>query len=354
VNLTIIIPTLGRAELLVRLIGYYHSVGFKGKIVIGDGSSVADYEKASAALRPYRDYMMIRHLHLPDSSVSDAIHVANSHADTEYVCLVGDDDFVVPKTAAACIRFLETHTDYVAAHGLGVLVGAEDGSPQVVEYAQVYPQTIREETSAKNRLSAHLNNYSVSLFSVHRADTWRRMFSAANDASDGTRCEDKTFSAELLPCCLSVSLGKIGQVEGLYLVRQVHCKRYILPSWFCWLSGEKWQPSLIHFRAQLGKAIAELDDLSFADALSVVDSAFSAYLQYFVSRQVKSRIGGLRNAITRNPYARWVWRRINALNPFASSGQSISYVGLTRPSSPYFRDFQAVLDAIRQDTDSDR
>jgi len=353
-NLTIIIPTLGRTELLVRLISYYHSVGFKGKIVIGDGSALADYEKASAALRPYRDHLRICHLHLPDSSVSDAVHAANRYADTEYVCLVGDDDFIVPRTAAACIRFLETHTDYVAAHGLGVLVGSEGGRPQAVEYAHFYPQTIREENSAKDRLSAHLNNYSVSLFSVHRTDTWRRMFSAANDASGGTRCEDKTFSAELLPCCLSVSLGKIGQVEGLYLVRQVHGKRYILPNWFGWLSGEKWHPSLIHFRAQLGKAIAELDNLSFADALLVVDGAFSAYLRHFVSRNVKSRVGGMRNAIAKISYARWVWRRINALNPLASNGQSISYVGLTRPSSPYFRDFQAVLNVIRQDTDSDR
>jgi glycosyltransferase domain-containing protein len=354
VNLTIIIPTLGRAGLLLRLIGYYHSVGFKGKIVIGDGSAMADYEKANAALRPYGDHLRVCHLHLPGSSVSDAVHAANAHADTEYVCLVGDDDFIVPRTAAACIRFLETHTDYVAAHGLGVLVGAKDGRPQAVEHAHFYPQTIREETSAKDRLIAHLNNYSVSLFSVHRTDTWRRMFSAANDASDGTRCEDKTFSAELLPCCLSVSLGKIGQVEGLYLVRQVHGKRYILPDWFCWLSGEKWQPSLIHFRTQLGKAIAELDNSSLADALLVVDSGFSAYLQHFVSRNNKSSVGGLRNALAKIPYARWGWRRINALNPVASSGQSISYVGLTRPSSPYFRDFQAVLDVICQDTDSDR
>jgi glycosyltransferase domain-containing protein len=320
--------------------------------VIGDGSTLADYERANQALQPYADRVRIRHLHLPGSSVSDAVHAANAHIDSKYACLVGDDDFIVPKTAEACIRFLEAHADYVAAHGLGVLIGGPDGKSNVVEHAHFYPQTIREEASAKERLSAHLNSYSVSLFSVHKVDTWRRMFNTTTDASEGTRCEDKTFSAELLPCCLSVSLGKIGQVEGLYLVRQVHGKRYILPSWFCWLSGEKWQPSLFHFRTQLGKTITDLDGLPIADALLAVDSAFSAYLKRHVSRQVKSNVGGLKNAIAKLPFARSVWRRVRALAPASNSARSISFAGLKRPSSPFCHDFRAVLEAICQDTTS--
>lgn len=354
-DLTIVVPTLGRPELLVRLIRYYDSLGFKGKIVIGDGSTLADYERANQALRPYADRVHIQHLHLPGSSVSDAVHMANAHIDTKYACLVGDDDFIVPKTAEACIRFLEAHADYVAAHGLGVLIGGPDGKSNVVEHAHFYPQTIREEASAIERLSAHLNNYSVSLFSVHKIDTWRRMFSAATDASEGTRCEDKTFSAELLPCCLSVSLGKIGQVEGLYLVRQVHSKRYILPSWFCWLSGERWQPSFIHFRSQIGKAITDLDSLPVSDAFLVVDSAFSGYLKRYISRREQAnKVGGLKSAIAKLPFARNIFRRIRALSPAANSAGSISFAGLKRASSPFCHDFQAVLDVIRQETSSGR
>jgi glycosyltransferase domain-containing protein len=350
VDLTIIVPTLGRPELLVRLIRYYDLIGFTGEIVIGDGSTEADYQRVNKELSLYAARLRIKHLSLPGYSVADAVRVCNQHVESSFACLIGDDDFIVPKTAASCIKFLEKYSDYVAAHGLGILVGASDGRPQAIESAHFYVQTIREEESAKERLIAHLNSYSVSLFSVHRIEVWRRMFSGATDVGDVTNCDDKTFSDELLPCCLSVSLGKIGQVEGLYLVRQVHGKRYILPTWFLWICNEKWHPSYVYFRNLTSKVIANIDNLPIADAEKIIDVAFSGYLMRQVSCREKPAnffaYAIVKSAISHLPFARNIWRRIIALGPASNSAESISLAGLKQRSSPYFNDFQAILIAI--------
>lgn len=345
-NLTIIIPTLGRMDLLVRLIDYYHSVKFKGRIVIGDGSVLADYERANKALGPYMKYIQIRHLYLPNSSVSDAVYAANEYIETDYVCLVGDDDFIVPSTAANCIRFLESNEEYVAAHGLGVLVGAGNGTAKKIDHAHYYQQPVREENSAMDRLRAHLEDYSVSLFSVHRIDIWKRMFSAYRHESAMTICDDKTFSAELLPCCMSVAMGKVGQVEGLYLVRQVHDRRYILSSWFQWLKSNKWQPSYTHFRKQLSIIITDLDGINEMEALDNVDVSFSAYLKKHISGRPDNRRNIFKQKIRKIPLATSVWQILKSLAPSTNNSDNVSIAGLTYKSSRYFHDFQEVLNSI--------
>ena len=345
-NLTIIIPTLGRMDLLVRLIDYYHSVKFRGKIVISDGSVLADYEKANKALGPYMKYIQIRHLHLPNSSVSDAVYAANAYIETDYVCLVGDDDYIVPSTAATCIRFLESNEEYVAAHGLGVLVGAGNGTAKKIDHAHYYPQTVREENSAIDRLRAHLEDYSVSLFSVHRIDIWKRMFGAYRQGSAMTICEDKTFSAELLPCCMSVAMGKVGQVDGLYLVRQVHDRRYILSSWFQWLKSNKWQPSYTRFREQLSIIISELDGVNEMEALNNVEISFSAYLKRYISGSPDNRRNSLKQILKKIPLASSVWQILKSLAPPTNNSDNVSLAGLTHKSSRYFYDFQEVLNSI--------
>ena len=335
-------------DLLLRLIGYYHSVEFKGKIVIGDGSVLSDYEKANKALRPFMDCVQIIHLHLPESSVSDTLHTANAYIETDYVCLVGDDDFIVPSTAAACIRFLESNEDYVAAHGLGVLVGAGDGTSEKIDHAHYYPQTLREEDSAVDRIKSHLEDYSVSLFSVHRTEIWKRMFSAYREGSTAALCEDKTFSAELLPCCMSVAMGKVGQVDGLYLVRQVHERRYILSSWFQWLKSNSWQPSYTCFREQLSAVITNLDGINQEAALNHVDNSFSKYLKRYIAGRTLNRRNNGKQTLKQIPLLMHVWQILKSFAPPTDNSHNVSYAGLTKKSSRYFHDFQEVLSSILQ------
>jgi len=344
-ELSIIVPTMNRPDLLLRLVKYYATLNFRGKILIGDSSREDVFQQASQGIERLRNGLQITHVHLPGRSVAAAVMEMNRLIDTPYVCLVADDDFIIPSGAARCIAFLESHSEYSAAHGVGVLIGSTSGQSDEISGASPYPQTVREESSATDRIQAHLASYLVSLFSVHRTGIWRTMFSNTPVPAISVSISDKTFADELLPCCLSVVLGKVGQVDGLYLVRQVHGQRYLLPDWFAWINNERWYGSYHYFRGQMANALCAQQLLSNEAAGEVVDSAFHVYLGKMVasSSAVPCRI----REVARNyRLLRLLWTGLQIIREHLSAGKVISLRSLRRPSSPYFADFAPVFHSV--------
>lgn len=347
-KLSIIIPTMNRPDLLLRLVKYYASLNFKGKILIGDSSREDVFQLAFQGIERLKNGLQITHTHLPGRSVGAAVMEMNLLIDTPYTCLVADDDFIVPSGAARCIAFLENHPDYSAAHGVGVLIGSTSGKSDEISGASPYPQTVREETSATDRIQAHLRSYFVSLFSVHRTALWCTMFRNIPVPAMSVGISDKTFADELLPCCLSVVLGKVGQVDSLYLVRQVHEQRYLLPDWFAWINNERWYGSYHYFRCQLANALRAQQGLSVEVADKVIDAAFHAYLCTLVgnSAVVSNRV----RTVARNyRLLRLLWSGLQIVREHMSGGKVISLRSLRRPSSPYFADFAPVFKAVTDD-----
>jgi glycosyltransferase domain-containing protein len=344
-DISIIIPTMNRPELLLRLVRYFDTLEFKGQILIGDSSRPEVFHAAASALDKYRGSLNLTHHHLPGRSVAAAVVEMNQYLSTRYVCLVADDDFIVPATTAKCIEFLNNHPDYVAAHGLGVLISSLSGDSSTIANAGYYPQTIMEEGTAATRLSRHLGSYSVTLFSVHRTEVWRKMFMNTPLPSKSPQYCDKTFTDELLQCCLSVVYGKVKQVDGLYLVRQVHDERYLLPTWFAWLNNERWHPSYLHFRTQLAQAIANEDCIPIPDAERIVDSAFATYLSWVVTNNA-AKPNRLREHARSIPILRRAWQLMRELRVKIQPAKIISLSSLLHTSSPYHQDFFPVFSAV--------
>ena len=174
-DFSIIVPTMNRPDFLLRLIRYYVALHFQGNILIGDSSAVEIFEETAQKIKKIKGRLNILHSHLPGRSVAAAVAEMNEHLETAYVCLTGDDDFIVPDSAAKCIEFLNQNLDYVAAHGKGVLITTETGTKTTLLGVSDYPQTIIHHDRASDRAAYHLEHYSVSLFSVHKAAVWRKM-----------------------------------------------------------------------------------------------------------------------------------------------------------------------------------
>jgi glycosyltransferase domain-containing protein len=344
-DVSIIIPTMNRPRLLLRLIRYYDGLRYSGKILIGDSSNPEIFQEVATALRKFSGRLDIAHHHLPGKSVAAAVMEMNGHVKTSYVCLVADDDFVVPSTTKRCIEFLDAHPDYVAAHGAGVLINSVAGNADTIADAGPYPQTVSEQSTASARLSQHLEAYSVTLFSVHRIEVWRKMFANTPLPSTAPQACDKTFTDELLQCCLSVVYGKVKEVDGLYLIRQVHDERYLLPTWFTWLNSERWYPSYAYFRTQLAQAMAVQDGISPENATNVVDTAFAAYLSWLVANATVRR-NRLREVARRLALLRWMWRRLKRARARRRPATHVSLPVLLDEASPYHEDFLPVYTAV--------
>src|SRR3989344_3519195 len=97
---SIIIPTMNRPKLLLRLIHYFDLLEFRGKILIGDSSNAEIFQEAASALENYQGRLDICHRHLPGRSVAAAVLGMNEYLATSYVCLVPDGDFIVSRAIA--------------------------------------------------------------------------------------------------------------------------------------------------------------------------------------------------------------------------------------------------------------
>lgn len=339
-DVSIIIPTMNRPKLLLRLIHYYGLLEFRGKILIGDSSNAEIFQKTASALENYKGCLDICHRHLPGRSVATAVMDMNEYLRTPYVCLAPDDDFIIPQTIAKCIQFLDSYPDYIAAHGVGAFITNSSGDSEIIDNAGYYRQTIIDDVTASTRLRNHLKNYSVNLFSVHRSEIWRKMFISTPTPSEWPQCCDKSFADELLPCCLSVVYGKIKQIDGLYLIRQVHEERYLLPTWFTWFSNENWRPSYLYFRNQLAQAISCEDRISISQAESIVDSSFSVYMRG--GAKVAAPVHWFRKFARKSQ----AWHALRQLRVRLQPIRIICLSSLSSPSSPFYQDFLPVLNAV--------
>ena len=59
-------------------------------------SSLTIFQEVNSVLTAYQNSLNINHYHLPGRSVAAAVQEMNAYVTTAYVCLVGDDDFIVP------------------------------------------------------------------------------------------------------------------------------------------------------------------------------------------------------------------------------------------------------------------
>lgn len=345
-RITLLIPTMNRSDFLIRLLRYYRDSGFQGYICIGDSSDAERIEQTRRAIEEFRDKPKIVHREYPHANTSECLLGLLDSVSTPYVVYVADDDFLVPSALEKCASFLDNHPDYNAAHGLGVAIRLQSSGV----YGQVasivhYQQPVIEAESASQRLLDHLSNYTVTLFSVHRVESWRKMF------RDTSLMTNWAFANELLPCCLSVIQGKVKELDCLYLVRQGHDQRRVTtPAGGRWTKSPDYLPSYEVFGTCLTNALAQQDGIGADKAKVIVEQAFASYLAKSLIEPWSSRYGipRLLRIGRYVPGARQVWRSsrwaLRSLNLIARD--EIPLQTLLGSSSPYSADFTPIYRAV--------
>ena len=340
--ITLLVPTMNRSDFLIRFLRYYEEIGFKGCICIGDGSSPEHVDRTKRVIETLRDNLNIVYMEFPDLKVTENVERLFDLVSTPYAAFLGDDDFLIPSSINKCMKFLEEHPDYAAAHGKGISISLDSGG----EFGRViqcgyYPQPVMEAGSASQRLDDYMSHYSVILFSVHRIESWRMMI------RDIHLLNDRSFGGELLPCCTSVILGKSKELDCLYLVRQDHAQRYLLPLGLDWVASPEWYPSYLVFRDGLAKSLALQDNISLEEAQKVVKQAFCAYLVAYLSscsRRSRRSPGRWLQVAWKIPGARQLWQFLHTMRLKKQSVFSLP--ALLDPSSPYHADFMPVYKAL--------
>jgi glycosyltransferase domain-containing protein len=334
VHVTLCVPTMNRSEFVARLLRYYASQGFAGRVAIGDSSGPEHLERTRQAIRDVTPGLDVLHVEAAGLGVGPCLKRLCELAGTPYVAVVPDDDFLVPGALERCAQFLADHPDYVAAHGAGVTLTLDSNSLHGnVASCGPYAQPVLEAEMPAQRLRDLLAGYLVSLFSVFRTDSWRTMLQDVGTVSDAA------FANEILPCCVSAVLGKIKELDGLYLVRQSHDRRVQLPTMFDWIATPVWFPSYTIAEETLAQALVQRQSLALDDARAVVKAGFRDYVGTGLGRR---RDWG-RDAWMLD-VARRAWRVVQAVRPKPERRWSLD--ALLSPASADHAAFMPIYEAL--------
>ncbi len=171
-DLTLIVLVHNNQQYLPRVLEHYRS--FDCRILIADSSRQA-YEKI--------EFSHTLYAHLPQPTLLQKMAAALHLADTEYVALVGVDDFMVASGLEACYDFLQSHPGFVSAQGNSILYRRQK-EYRYMELLPMYPPEQLDfeigDTDPFQRLQQIFHPYRTIFCAVHRTRVMREGYDAVD------------------------------------------------------------------------------------------------------------------------------------------------------------------------------
>jgi glycosyltransferase domain-containing protein len=223
--LTALVPTRNRPAECARQLHFLQGNKFAHRIIVLDASE----PKNSAAVRSACSGIAeFRHFS-PEYRMADKLAAAVADVATPYVALIPDDDIVLPQAIAAAIAFLDSHPDFVVAHGYFVAFRAHDDDIDMHQVIGFTPSIVDEQPL--KRLYNLFRRYQSFYWGVFRTGTFRSAVTAA--------CAMQVVAfRELTAMSTAILQGKVarlrfvyalrGQVKSLAAVHQSHPFFYFL------------------------------------------------------------------------------------------------------------------------------
>ena len=251
---TLIVPTVHhRAELYARTLRYLGGIGWRAPIVVSDHSPEAHAGVIAEATRGHAglDLKLLRHP--PQMHFLARLSACATAAQTPYVHLHADDDFVVPETLDKLVEAMQRDDACSAAMGINLHAFVETGEMQVLAKDGL------AHSGAFERLVAQLESYSSALYALRRRDELIASF-----AFTLARCPDVQFW-QYLESCVAALRGTFVMLDELHYVRSQHAQKWSAvlarersPDHFPYLIlSPALQERVAAFRAALLEACAE-------------------------------------------------------------------------------------------------
>lgn len=219
-KITFIVPTLDGLKRLELLCSWLHYGAFQGKVVVVDAtihSQKSQLEK----------FDFVEYVHAVDCSPHLAFFIALKHVKSEYVSLLGDDDFPMIKKITEMCNFLDACTDYdsICAQAsfveLDVVLSANRyrnrdrilNLARNVLAARYDPPTDLSSKCQRDRLRKMIATYTVTQFFVTRTELVKNInpevFSNFNDI----------HTSEIANNYAHALTARTYRLKGLYLLR---------------------------------------------------------------------------------------------------------------------------------------
>ena len=345
-SVAILIPTMNRADFVIRQLNYYSAVNCLYPIYIIDSSDRENFEKLKNHMEELGPKLTINHIFHPPGP--DCMSFGVSSIKESYVAYAGDDDYQIPSCVEKCVDFLEKNPDYVMATGKAISVRLKNGEIYgEVERVADYPRPDINGENGAERIVEYFSKYFPTDFCVHRKNEFLESLKGEEEI------KDRSFGTEIYRGAMAVIAGKTKSIDELGLIRQIHKNHYGLPNTFDWIEKDDWLDSYKKFFNRTSFAISQKDNISFKEAGDYVKRGFwlfvqiqmnREYLQVFPSKQKPTKNTTIRTKLGKK-FARLKWLyQITAQNIFKTP-IPLHYAVL-RPDSPYYKDFKPIIDSL--------
>ena len=283
-NLTIVVITYERYDYLKRLLNFYLSYNSDAKILVLDSSAFDPEDEELLEILSHEKVSWKRFS--PETFFLRKIAEGSSYIDTDFSVLSADDDFLIPKGLEECRQFLEENLDYSSAQGLSFIHFRNNLNKNKIRLESLYQDKdyALDDDSSFDRLKKYLNGESKNypFYAVHRSKDFISIWTYAR------QYVDHQGLSELIPCCLSLVLGKMKVMDNFYNLRE--------PNNFSNWDDEKTQAKVFS-KQRVSKAIEGLtkfinlkDHQNEAEVRLFCENIFNIYLKKNSEKLKKLRI----------------------------------------------------------------
>ncbi len=352
--ITLLIPTINRSDFIIKYLIYLKQNHFDGQVLIGDSSNEEHFNKTEKFIKTHDSIYEIKQYYQPNLYPHQCFQAMLDDIRYPYSIFICDDDILIVKTLKKCIKYLDDHPEYAGVGGAGIAVNIANDDYDNIVSTWSYP--VREITadSSVDRVKDLMSNYSVVNYSLSRTEQFKKRW------PKDPRNHNKEIGTELLSCVVLAAQGKVKMLDDLFVVRQMHERRILLPNFIDSILLPHWASSTTFAIEHLAGIVAEIDSISYAAVYPVVKETWINYLiksfERFNKFQAfeKSNKGKksfwpnpiIKSAIKSIPGSREIFRWLRLVNFPFSSKDDFTMSALLSPSSPFHEDFMPVYEVI--------
>jgi len=349
--LTLLIPTINRSDFIIKYLTYLRDNQFKGQVLIGDSSNEDNFKTTADFISQSNFSFRVKQYEFPGLYPHPCIQRMLDDIDEPYSMFICDDDILILNTLYKCIQFLENNHSYSSVGGVSILATLNpDDYCEILSVIKYNINEVKENTSLE-RTQNLLKNYSVIGYSLSRTSEFKKRWPKAS------KNHDKGIGTELLPSAIIAAQGKVKMLDSLFVVRQIHERRIILPNFMETILQPHWTSSTNFAIEYVAKIVSEVDKISKEEAFPLVKEAWvngyeKRHLHKYLMKK-KSDSFNFKSWLKQIKHISKIARiiiefiRKNRVIITASQGE-ISLPALLNTSSTYHKDFLPVYKAITQ------
>ena len=350
----IYIPSMNRADFIIRQLEYYATADCPHPIYIGDSSVPEQAEKIKAAVSRLKNKLEIVFEDHPGLNVIQSTYKLLQSVKEKYVCYIGDDDFQLPNSLSKCAEFLENNPDYATVGGHAVSIRTKNNQVYgEISAISDYPTGQCLAETASQRTLDYLSNYYVPLFYVNRTSQMIKHWENLD------LIKDKALAAEMVPAILSIIAGQSKKIDCLSFIRQIHDQHYLLPGTFSWITGQEWPDSFSRSLERLAASLSETDKITPEAAGKIIKAGFSIYIQKHLTREQEQHYQTEIKSGKKNKFIKLIRRNLVKVFPQLKyiyrvwikpwrTGKRYLHYEVTLKRSPYYKDFHSIINILHQ------